>query len=190
MCEVRVWAQLRLCPPLGRDGGSLWSATPTGSAALPWALIRSVNGYVWEPAGSAFAPELVSPCPGSPVLSRNFTSKVSGALGPTGWTVHSPPSEARLWKYFSSFLCARGMDSDSRTSSGDGGQALEAMAVRVWLARVSGTLRSQGRGKSASRPRDPGCKVSVSFPERSLPVPRRSTFFPLLCGLVGPSPGE
>lgn len=128
------------------------------------------------------------PCPGSPALSRNFTSKVSGALGPTGWTEHSPPPEARLWKYFSSFLRAQGMASGSRTRSGDGGQELEAMAVGVWLVWGLRDFAQPGQSRGASCPRDQGCKVSVSFPRRSLPVPLRATSSSFLFVLLGLSP--
>lgn len=129
------------------------------------------------------------PWPSSPDFSRNFTSKVSGALGPTGWTEHSPPPEARLWKYISSFLCARGMDSRSRTSSGDGGSGLEAMAVGVWLARGSGVLHCQDRAKARPALETREAKFQFRFPG----VP---SLFPaeppplLLCSRPGPSLGE
>lgn len=99
---------------------------------------------------------------------------MSGALGPTGWTEHSPPPEARLWKYISSFLCALGMDSRSRTSSGDGGSGLEAMAIRVWLVWGSGALHRQGRAKASPALKTREAKFQFRFPRRSLLVLRRA----------------
>lgn len=144
-------------------------------------LFRNLQGLPLHPVQAQF------PCPGSPAPSRNFTSKVSGALGPTGWTVHSPPSEARLWKYFSSFLCARGMDSGSRTSSGDGGQELEAMAVLVWIVWGSGTVCSQYRAKARPVPEPGAAKFQFRFPGGpSLFLVELPSFF--LCDLLGPLP--
>lgn len=129
------------------------------------------------------------PCHSSPAFFRNFTSKVSGALGPTGWTEHSPPPEARLWKYISSFLCARGMDSRSRTSSGDGGSGLEAMAVGVWLARGSGSLHSQDRARARPAHETREAKFQFRFPGGPSLFPAEQPPL-LLCHLSGPSSGE
>lgn len=133
------------------------------------------------------------PCflwPGSPALFRNFTVKVSGAPGPTGWTEHSPPPEqVRLWKYFSSFLFALGMDSFSRTRSGDGGSGLEAMAVGVWFAWGSGALHSLDRAKARPALKTREAKFQFRFPGGPSLFP--AELLPLLLyHLPRPSPGE
>jgi hypothetical protein len=143
-------------------------------------------------------PEGLGPCRASarssPVLSLNSTRKVPGAPGPTARTVHSPPSEARLWKYISSFLCAEGTDSASRTRSGDGGLGLEAMAVGVWLGWVaggSGTRLGQVPAKAKARPALRVGQQSFSFASLEGPPCSRQTRLPLSgLSLCGHRPGE
>ena len=124
----------------------------TGSARLAWALLGSMNGSVWTPAWLPLHLTLAPfSCPDSPALSKKFTLKVSGALGPTGWTLHSPPSESWLSKYFFIFLSAPGIDFWSLTSSGDGGQELEGNVVGILLVWSSADfVKDRGLGLGSS----------------------------------------
>ena len=166
---ISGWTHTRLSPPLW-DGGSLWTAlSHRQRATLAWALVGSMQGSVWKPAGSTLAPE---PCPVSPAPAHLLFLGTSPRRCPGRWG--SPPPEARLWKYISSFLCALGMDSRSRTSSGDGGSGLEAMAIRVWLVWGSGALHRQGRAKASPALKTREAKFQFRFPRRSLLVLRRA----------------
>lgn len=112
----------------------------------------------------------------SPALSLNSTWNVSGALGPTGRTVHSPPPESRLWKYLSSFQRSRALGSDTRTSSGDSGQGLEAMALGVQLQWGSETLLCRtGQRRLPTRRLGP---QSFSFASLQVPPCSRQSRLP------------
>lgn len=173
------------------DGGSLWTALSHRQSHTRVGSPRKQAGIDLETCWVHLCTRALPcfPCPGSPAFFKNFTSKVSGALGPTGCTEHSPPPEARLWKYISSFLCAQGMDSGSRTSSGDGGSGLEAMAVRVWLALGSGALHSQDRAKARPALKTREAKFQFRFPGGPSLFPAEPPPL-LLCHLPGPSLGE
>lgn len=104
-----------------------------------------MNGSVWTPAWLPLRLTLAPfSCPNSPALSKKFTLKVSGMLEPTGWALHSPPSESWLSKYFFIFLGTQGKDFWSLTSSGDGGQELEGNAVGILLVWSSAGCDKDG----------------------------------------------
>ncbi|OWK05621.1 PARP9, partial [Cervus elaphus hippelaphus] len=118
------------------------------------------------PSGDGDCPP--APALSSPALCRNCTRKVFelGSLRSRARTVHSPPPDSRLWKYFSSFHWRRVPGWNTRTSSGDGGQRLEAMAVRSGMApRVATTQLGRARA-GVPPPRRPGAQsFSFFFPE-------------------------
>lgn len=164
--QVRGWAHLRRFPPLW-DGGSLWAtASPTGSTALSWALLGSMNGPVWKPARvrlctrswpSSLAPAHLpfvgtSPrrCRGrwdpragqsTPRLRRPGSGSISPAsCAPRGW----PPAAAR-------------------------GAGTAGRNWRPWLSASgwcggSGTLHSPDRAEARPAPETRAAKFQFRFP--------------------------
>lgn len=133
------WTLTRLSPPLW-DGGSLWTAlSHRQRAILAWALLRSMQGSVWKPARSTFAPE---PCPVSP--AHLLFLGTSPRRCPGRWGPRAGQSTPRLQ--------SPGSGSRSRASSAPWGWTPAAVRVagtagpdwRPWLS-ASGSLGAQGR---------------------------------------------
>lgn len=99
-------------------------------------------------------------------LCTNCTRKVSelGSLRSQACTMHSPPPDSRLWKYFSSFHGRRVPGCDTRTSSGDGGQRFEAMALRMGMTPRLATPLCRALARVRRAPPPWSAKFQFRFP--------------------------
>jgi hypothetical protein len=138
---ISGWTHTRLSPPLW-DGGSLWTAlSHRQRATLAWALVGSMQGSVWKPAGSTLAPE---PCPVSPAPAHLLFLGTSPRRCPGRWGPRAGQSTPHLPR--------PGSGSISRASCAPWGWTPAAVRVagtagrdwKPWLS-ASGSFGAQGR---------------------------------------------